>query len=127
MKCPYCAEEIKDEAVVCRYCGKDLSKASMDERLEKIANFWGKKEYERVYEVEYKDGKLEVWRRAQEMSVGVLILLLFLGIVPAIIYAIVKANPQAKKLYTFEIRDDRVYKNGYPMNAKELKRQYGIT
>src|SRR3972149_4629275 len=35
-KCPFCAEEVKAEAVVCKHCGKDLPKMQAEPEAENL-------------------------------------------------------------------------------------------
>ena len=121
-KCPFCAEEIQDEAVVCRYCGKDLQKIEDQGMLQAFNRLKESYRNDKQLNFTIKDIDeitFESWTTPTGVNSCIFVFLILLFIVPAIIYAIVKSSEKEKLVHRFELKDGKIYRDGEDITDKE--------
>lgn len=109
-RCPYCAEEIRAEATICRYCGKNVSAAvthppekKSPEAIKKFEDAINRYRFSGYNLVSRMENFAMMERRAP-IAAGLMVMWVLVFWIGAIIYA----SEGSRKKYTVQISQDKM-------------------
>lgn len=108
-KCPYCAEDIKEEAIKCRHCGELLNQESINTKSNRFNSFaeFLKQKYP-VYTIVSENNEKDyiiLNKQISSFNAIIFVVLLLFWVLPGLLYAIIALS--SKKILSLTIHFDK--------------------